>query len=76
MTTTTTPPKGTTHIKINDNQEPVRYYKVSPVKFNDGTTGTKIEYFNFDWNSWQGCVNTYNEIFTLITNKDKSIINI
>jgi len=74
--TETQTPKGTTHIKMGDNNERIRYYKLTPVNFNDGTTGTRIEYFNYDWESWQGCVNTYNEVLNLITNKDKSIIEL
>ncbi len=75
MTTSTTP-KGTTHIKVDSNNEPVTYYKVSPVKFSDGTTGTRIQYFNFDFESWQGCVNTYKEVFTLINSNDANIIKL
>jgi len=67
-------PEGTTHIKINEKGEHVKYYKLTPFTFNDGTPGTRIEYFNYDWMDWTGCVNTYDEILRLIRSKDKSII--
>ena len=74
MTNTTITPKGTTHIKLNKDNEPIMFYKLSPVQFNDGTIGESLQYFNYDWNNWQGLVNTRNEVMNLIKSNDKSII--
>lgn len=73
-------PKGTTHIRTSEevcydgNKRMFTcYYRVTPITFNDDTEGTRIEYFNYDFESWQGCVNTYDKVFNLITSKDKTI---
>lgn len=76
-------PAGTTHIITRlktcyDGKERLftNYYRVTPFTFNDRTAGTRIEYFNYDWESWQGCVNSYDEILALINSKDQSVTTI
>lgn len=73
-------PKGTTHIRVSEKtcydgnkRTFTDYYRLTPFKFNDGTDGTRLEYFNYDFESWQGCVNSYSEVFNLIATNDKTI---
>lgn len=73
-------PAKTTHIRQYDakcNDGVIRpfttFYRVTPVTFNDGSKGTKIQYYNHDFEAWRGCANSYDEVLNLINSNDKTI---